>query len=627
MAKLRLAHPKALLRDPDGVELVEVAVAVDVPVIHLDGEYSYLAPKESIDVGMLVKVPFGAGETFGFVTKVAPQPPSSGQLKRISKILVAVPLFGEEALTRYRRLVDLYGASLISLLKLAVPMRRSIKSIPNPAAKSVSKRSPSSADARFLEKLFKDPWQHGKKSNLLVPIGTLWDRIAVSIYLALPGKTLVLVPNEHDLSVLLSALRMRQVSDFIVISGSQTESERLRNHLKLMDPSVDLVVGTRSAAFAPFNPERVVIVDPGHRSYMEQRSPYLRGDDDAIWDVPVITLNHSRTISGIAQGEQFIASNPSRGHRFEAVGDEGMVARVARELSLRSGAITVLVSINDRSFSSGLHCASCRNRSSCDCGFPLHVAKRGQAPSCLKCGKSYAIYSCRYCSGSQLRATRSGGQSWALSLSRSIRGARVIVSDPQAPRSELLVQRKGVTIVIATQGQEPRIVDAEDRHKGYDIIVLMGGNTGFNASTLSRVDHFRMNWARILGLADPNKASFFVDLDPQHPEFQELRRNSSGRGLELVAQERKALALPPYTVLVEIEGEDAVLNRLKRSLETDPLFSRIGNLIFPVLNGRMTIKVRSADRVELMRLLQTTVRIRSARRLPPIRYRVSPEHL
>jgi hypothetical protein len=75
---------------------------------------------------------------------------------------------------------------------------------------------------------------------------------------------------------------------------------------------------------------------------------------------------------------------------------------------------------------------------------------------------------------------------------------------------------------------------------------------------------------------------------------------------------------------VALKGEDQVLQRLRVSLETDQLFQSPQNVIFPVHDGRMILKILSEQRLELLRLLQEVIRIRSAKRLPRIDYDFDP---
>ena len=155
----------------------------------------------------------------------------------------------------------------------------------------------------------------------------------------------------------------------------------------------------------------------------------------------------------------------------------------------------------------------------------------------------------------------------------------------------------------------------------------MGGSAGFNSSTLSKADQYRRAWARILGLVNPKKANVLIDLERSHVEFNEISRSNRSPGIENLLEERKSLSLPPYAILVKVFGESNALIKLRLALQEDALLQKAESVLYPVQNESFIIKVSSADRSELLHLLQNVVKIRSAKRLTPIRFHISPEDL
>ena len=104
------------------------SICVKVPVPHLEGEYSYLVPEGfDIDIGSIVRVPFGSQVTTGFVTeviKLTEQERKSVQsLKVIEKVVNKERWFDSTLLERSRRIASLYGGSLYSILNLATPRK------------------------------------------------------------------------------------------------------------------------------------------------------------------------------------------------------------------------------------------------------------------------------------------------------------------------------------------------------------------------------------------------------------------------------------------------------------------------------------------------------------------------
>ena len=624
MARLKLKNPAVPNPVAPGVEWEIVTVAVSVPVPHLEGLYSYRAEKEAASLGSVVKVPFGQGETFGFVVRIEQDDGSDTSLKRILSVLHPEPLFGAPHLMRYQRIAELYGSSLFSVISAANPSWRS-RSDGADGRTSSSILKPSRSDLDYLERLFGKHWKSSSRMNLVVAPGVLWDRVTVSLLLAEPRSTLILVPTERQLRFLDKSLRQRGITDHIVISSALKKSERASAHRRILDQPGNLVIGTRSAALAPINPERVIIIDPGDENHRERRSPYFRVDDDSMWSDAgqLLKISYLRSFDSIRAKETLILGRGGCNASFEITSTDRIVGDISKATRLKPDGAWVLVSINDKSFASGLVCTSCRNRGICDCGFSLTIPKRGAPPSCQKCLREFSLYLCRHCGGSNLTAVRGGGEALGLSIGKSIKGARIIVSNASASKDEVIASSRH-TVVIATQGSEPRIRSEDGKRSGYDAVAMIGGRAAFSSPSIARVDRFRLGWARLLGLSNPKEALFLVDVEANHPEYQELKHPGSPRGLDLVLKERAELGLPPFSGLVALKGEDQVLQRLRVSLETDQLFQSPQNVIFPVHDGRMILKILSEQRLELLRLLQEVIRIRSAKRLPRIDYDFDP---
>lgn len=625
MAKLRLKQPSAPGPHLGSGDDEVVDVAVSVPVPHLEGIYSYRSERHGLQVGSVVSVPFGSSDTYGFVVAIREQSPTDRTFKKITRVLRREPVFTESALNRYRIISDLHGSSLFSIISSAIPTWSS-RSAKFADGKVEVSYKPSSKDGQYLARLFGAGWKKSRNVNLLIPIGVTWERVAVSLFLENPIPTLILVPTDRMLSLLTDAMRNRGVEDFLSLSSHMKKSERTFVHQELMRRPPQILVGTRGAALAPFGYERVITVDPGDPNYIELRSPYYRADDPELWmDAGErITISHSRDLRTLARDEDYIVGSSGGRFIFYPASVDTLVTEIGKIIRNRGTSLSILVSVNDKSYGSGLICAGCRNRARCDCGFPLIIPRRGAIARCTQCFKDHENFICSFCGGSKLSATKGGSESLALTLAKSIRDSVIHLSNVSTPKTEIL--RSGKTdIVISTHGMEPRIFNPDGSYYGFDVIVLIGGRAAFTGSSLNRSDRFRSEWGRLLGLANVKQCVFIVDLEKDHPEFLELQRIEGRAGLQLVLQERRELSLPPFSVLVELSGSDSVLQGLRSSLKNDQIFMRNRNEIFPVHNGKMIARVDSQDRWEMLQLLQSMTRLRSAKRLPVVSYRVDPQ--
>ena len=633
MARLRLTQPTVPSRSGGSGSHLVVEVSVAAPVPHLDGIYSYRNDGLSLQVGSVVRVPFGGTETHGFVVALRPEHPQDSTLKRISKVLHEEPLFTQVSLDRYRNIAERHGASLFSILTYAVPSWSSRGSSGSPDSEVIDPIPQASMkDRKYLSDIFGDLWEGSREASknarkhLLLPIGIPWERIAVSLFLAKPVPTLILVPTERTLSTLTEALRARHFHSFIALSSGLKKSERAVLHRKLVSTDQRLLIGTRTAALAPFAPQRVLVVDPGDANYMELRNPYLRADEMELWQhvEEVITLSHSRDLATLASGSHYLEGVNKGRNQFLGTSLEQVISDLKRLIGNDESSLAILVSVTDKNFGNGLICKGCRNRAQCECGFPLRIPGRAATPQCSQCLMKYEAYRCKFCSSSEVVATRAGSQSLALTLAKSIKKSRVHLSNSSEPRTAI-EKSKSHDIVISTHGLEPHVIDGSGSIVGYDIIIMLGGRAAFAGSSLARSDRMRRGWGRLLGLANPRRTRFLVDLESHHPEFHELKRSRDSLGLDLVLKERMELHLPPFSLLLELSGASEALHQLRDHLLEDSLFVDSSNEIYPVLHGKMTIKVLADDRTELLNLLQSLTRVRSAKRLPIISYRVIDE--
>ena len=646
MKPLRLKNPKSPRSIPNiGFDHLAV-VALSTPVPHLDGEYSYLATSE-VKLGSLVKVPFGASETFGFVTSIESKRndeliSSLPKLKAISKIIGEYQWFDSQALLRYREIAENYGVGVFTLLNLAIPIRTNVRINQRNYDRDIE---PSAAHQKFLTSRFGAGWLEPRKKILIVPALQLWEEILISILMSKKSSTLILLPTEKMIARLRTRLEALGFCEPAILNSETKIGERADIYQKLLKKEIRILIGTRSAGLAPFTPERVIILDSGDSNFYEKRSPYHRVDDVDLWKKcdEIIFLSHAPTLELMAAGIPIFEDEKYSqilNQRTLSSSTANLITDIRKNIG-NERQPAVLISINDLSFSSSLICSKCRNRLRCPCGFPLILKNLQDTPFCKSCQVAEDPFSCAYCSHGEFLRLQAGGEKWALTLSKNIKGAQIIISNSASNKEELIHLESDPLIVIATHGSEPLIFSRDGRYRGYDFVTILGGDYGFNSPSLNAVEELRVKWSRILSLANRDfsyKYKAIVDLDSIHIEFKRL----IGRSLEDLYREplaeRKSLALPPFTAICEVEGNYDALARVRSLLSQDPLFLKAASHIYPVRpkdgvdnsdksNFSLLLKVEESDRKQLAALLQQLIRLRSAKRLTPLKFRMNLGYL
>lgn len=281
--------------------LVEVAVPVGV-----DRTFVYRVPPEltsPLRPGIRVEVPFRRRLLTGVVVGPAAHAPA-GTLRTIQRVLDAEPALNEELLAFTRWLAHYYAAPWGEVLRAALP---GVLTAPR-RRRAVEAEVPSEGGAALAEALDdardSPPELTSEQANALAHLerklraGTfrvvlvhgvtasgkteLYLRAAEST-LALGGQVLVLVP-EIGLSVqLLDRFNARLGGRVAVLHSGLTDTERRRQWDRVRSGEAPVVVGARSAVFAPLPKLRLIVVDEEHEgAYKQDEVPRYHARDAAV---------------------------------------------------------------------------------------------------------------------------------------------------------------------------------------------------------------------------------------------------------------------------------------------------------------------------------------------------------
>jgi primosomal protein N' len=637
--RLQLKRPASApaLRKPGWI----VEVALRTPVAHLDNEFSYfldLDLGESVNLGSIVRIPFAGGKTFGFVTGKRGYDENrdkTSKLKFVEKKIGSYEWFNPRALERFRRIAESYGVSLFTILNLAIP-NNAVKTV-KLSENEFEKNRIDPRHLRYLRSIYGTEWEKEDKSILQVGPGVLWERIAASLILSDPSRTLVLVPTESHIDLLQRALELAQIQGLAIYSSTRGAEQLTITYQSALAQKLRCLVGVRSAALLPFNPERIIILEPFDKNYLERRAPYYRADDALLLEeTKTIFLVHAPSIQNIASGIKTFKDKEvferNRARVF-SLSEDDLVSTLRREIN--QGKTTILLSVNDKNFSSALICNFCKNRAHCSCGFPFVQLNRSGAPFCSKCNKFEEPFLCKYCASTQLSAVRSGAKKWESILGSNIKKTRIILSNSLAPKREILCSSESEPLIaIATRSMEPRILLEDGSYRGYDVVFILGALQSINNYNFRDVDEFRNRAAAIRALLRVKSGAVgntYIDLPVDHAEFKALANGDYSLFLQSEIEERQKFNLPPYSVIAEIKGSEDVLVRLREFLSKDKIFLSASSRIYEISGRdhecRMMLQVAREDRVTLLALLAKLLKLRSSRSLPLFKYRLDPDSL
>lgn len=566
-------------------------VAVDMALAHLDRLFDYEIPEslaDSATVGARVKVRFSGQTRDGWIIEVA-DTTEVASLARLHKVVSSEPIATPETYGLIRAVADHYAGVWSDVARLAIPPRHAAtekgpqREWPVPRELGEPTVLPSYPDGDSLLAALAEGrsprllWQaaavHGGSGDLL---GGVLE--AVDATLRSGRSAVVVLPTVRELTPAIA--RFRAVFGHGAVGSLASEagrSARYRAYLAAARGEARIILGTRSAVFAPVKDlGLVVVVDDGHDAHEELRAPYPHARAVAILrsarqDAALMLAGHSRSIDAQALVERgWLASlslTPTDARRVIApVRAIGEVERerdpAAARLRIPSMAFQflrehlpqgpVLVQVPMTGHSASLACRRCGNRATCaKCGGPMRARRRDE-PECALCGFKPTRWSCQHCHTSQLRTPLPGAARTAEELARAFPGVLAVNSSAKNIRDEIPDEP---AIVVATPGAEP------SAPSGYAGVMILDTEV-----TLARVSHRAAEeavrrWSNAAAMArrPVDGGSVLLVGSATHPAVQALLRADVAGFATRELADRADAGLTPAVKMARIVGDTEAL--------------------------------------------------------------------
>ena len=265
--------------------LAEIAVCLP-----LSRTFVYDLP-EPTEIGCRVKVRFRASEVEGFVVGFPDSGPEGIEIQAVREVLDRAPLLQPDVLDLCRWIADYYLAPLGEVLKSALPPGITQKHVDKfdtggdepvenpPSPFQLTTEQLSALYAIEKAKDFSTVLLHGVTGS-----GKTEVYIQAAEYTLARGKTcLVLVPEIGLTPQLAERFAARFPGRVAVLHSSLTRKQRIDEWLRIFHGRVPVVVGTRSAVFAPLRNLQLIIVDEEHEgTYKQEEMPRYHARDTAI---------------------------------------------------------------------------------------------------------------------------------------------------------------------------------------------------------------------------------------------------------------------------------------------------------------------------------------------------------
>ncbi len=651
--KARRARASTAAAEPAAVDPV-ARVLVDVPPAHLDRAFDYAVPAtmdEAARPGVRVKVRFAGQEVHGYLLERSAETDHAGRLTPLRRVVSDEAVLTPAVAELTRLVAERYAGTRSDVLRLAVPPRHAT------AEKKPSPPVPDTADPVVA------PASEGWAAY---PTGGAWLRhlgeggAARAVWAAAPGEdwprrlaeaaaatlasgrgAILCVPDVRDVGRVDAALTaVLGPGRHVALTADAGPARRYRDFLALLRGARRVVVGTRSAAFAPVAGLGLVAVwDDGDDLHAEPRAPYPHARETLLLraeaeGTAALLGGFGRTV----EAQQLLESGwarevaPTRaearrrllvGVAGGAPSDRDPLARAARvpgeaHRMLREALETgpVLVQTPRSGYAASLACERCRTPARCPaCTGPLRQRAAGEPPACGWCGTAAPQWSCAECGHRGLRAPVVGESRTAEELGRAFAPVPVLRSGGD---HVLAAVADRPALVVATPGAEP-VADG-----GYAGVLLLDTWLALARPGLRTAEEALRRWANAAGLARPGGRALAVG-DPAQPALQALVRWDPAGFARREAEERRAAHLPPASRLATITGEPDAVAAAVALLEPPAGTEVLGPA--PVDGSdevRAVVRSPRSAGLELSRTLGTMQRARSARKLAAVRVQVDP---
>lgn len=561
-------------------------VLIDSPLPQLDRLFDYAIPP-SLDgdavPGVRVRVPLrSAGRMVdGYLVEVAPAEDTDRPLSELDAIVSPVQVLTPALYALVRRAADRAAGSAIDILRLAIPKRmvRAEKAwlaradagepaVPTevaPWADDVLGAYPGLSDAiDARERLALDAPPRSLRIGEAVEVGAWAELLAAVGARALThGRSAILVvPDYRDQAQLEAMLEAKGLQDCVVrVDARQSGPERYASFLRTLAPEPCIVVGNRSAVYAPVHELGVIALwDDGDPLLSEPLSPGVHARDAALVrqeleGCGVVFAGHTRTtdverlvaIGWVREVRSTRRESPrivlSATHEGEARSARVPSAAFAsaRE-ALKSG--PVLVQVARPGYAPVLVCADCRRPARCPhCAGPLRARKPGAIPDCGWCGRAANAWKCPHCESNRVRMASSGSERTANELGRAFPGVRVIVADGEHPVSQV---DDSPALVVATRGAEPHAIG------GYRTVILLDGDRMLMADDLRIGESCLRWWSNAAALATPGSPVHLVGVAGSVARALATWTQAAYARNELA--DRAPLRMPPTVRVASVEG-------------------------------------------------------------------------
>ncbi len=599
---------------------MKVHVVLNVPI---NKTFEYLIDNQDIEKYLRVQVPFGRRKLDGLIVDYTENESSEYKLKKVLRVYDKEAVIKDDDYELAKSISKTNFCSIGEALSLFIPkgLRPNKNDNNFELEKEVSKYELTEDQEVVFKKIKSYIKLENYKTFLLHGItgsGKTEIYFHVINEVIKKGKQVILLIPEIALTPQMITFFIKRIGDQVaVIHSNLKKSERLREFYKIKNEEAKVVIGPRSALFAPVNNLGAIIIDEEHDdSYKSNSKPrymtkhlaskkakksngvlilgsatpsieslyyakkgfleYLvlskRYNNKELPEIKVIDLKSSEKV------EDFYLSKEMYQYIEDALNQEEQI----------------ILYLNRRGFSNIISCFDCGEVVYCQkCSIPMTYHKRKQKLQCHYCGLEIVPpLKCPSCDSKKLSYKGTGTEKIENILKRTFPNKSIMRFDADSVKEEgghskILdkFKNKEIDILIGTQ-----MITKGHHFPGVTLVGII------NADTLLNFPDFRANektfhsLVQVAGRAGRGNKRGIVLLQTMQPEHYAIELVKNQDINEFYDQEiglREQLFYPPFSRILRI------VVRSKKEEKADNYIESISSYIkkFTLLKKREDIKV------------------------------------
>lgn len=420
-------------------------------------------------------------------------------------------------------------------------------------------------------------------------------------------QVLVLVPEIALTPQLVARFSDRLGTGLVVLHSGMTDKARRDAWLEARSGTARVVLGTRSAVFAPMPALGLIVVDEEHdASYKQQDGVRYHARDVAVvrashCGVPVVLGSATPALESLhnaGQGRYRLLRLDERAPgavlpRLELLDvrrrpmHEGLSAPLLERMRghLAAGD-QVLLFLNRRGYAQALTCHACGEVEHCrQCSAPMIVHRARRRLVCHHCGAERALPTrCTACGSMELEMPGQGTERLEAALQGLFPEFPIERIDRDTTRRKGSLEDK---LARARSGEARILLGTQMLAKGHDfpgvtLAAVLDADRGLFSSDFRAPERLVQLIVQVAGRAGRGERRGEVLIQthhPDHPLLQALLRGGFDACADELMHERRLARLPPFAHLALLRAE------ARESERAEALLSRVGHWLVETDTG------------------------------------------